>query len=87
MDEHSLVQNTIINHLASANGAGKPVRLDRLMALSKLTVDDQNDVLGAFNKLGTEYLKPVFEALQQKISYDQLHLWRLIYLIRSKKVA
>ena len=85
MDELSLVQNTIINHLASANGAGKPVRLDRLMALSKLTVDDQN--LGAFNKLGTEYLKPVFEALQQKISYDQLHLWRLIYLIRSKKVA
>jgi hypothetical protein len=70
MDELGLIQNTIINHLVCANGAGKPVRLDGLMALSKLTVDDQNDVIGAFNELRTEYLKPVFEALQQKISYD-----------------
>jgi hypothetical protein len=36
-------------------------------------------VLQAFETLGVERLKPIFEALNQTVSYDQLHLWRLIY--------
>jgi hypothetical protein len=37
-----------------------------------------------FNKLGTEQLKPVFDALDEKVCYDELYLLRLYYLARNQ---
>jgi ATP-dependent DNA helicase RecQ len=47
--------------------------------MSTLTSSEVQQVLQAFETLGVERLKPIFEALNQTVSYDQLHLWRLIY--------
>jgi hypothetical protein len=33
-----------------------------------------------FEKLGWNYLKPVFEALNGEVSYDELHVLRLYHL-------
>jgi ATP-dependent DNA helicase RecQ len=70
---------TIINHLKNAFASGRPLRVDGLEEMSTLTTSEVQQVLQAFETLGGERLTPIFEALDQMVSYDQLHLWRLIY--------
>ncbi|MBN1669233.1 MAG: DNA helicase RecQ, partial [Anaerolineales bacterium] len=74
-------QNTILNHLKKAFTAGKPLQVEGLKAASTLSQAEEQRVLAAFDECGTDYLRPVLEALEENVSYDQLHLWRLIYLV------
>jgi hypothetical protein len=39
------------------------------------------NVMAAFEELGDDFLRPTFDALDRNVSYDQLHLWRLIYQV------
>ena len=50
---------------------------------SQLTPQDESLVLSAFDELGYLYLRPVFDMLEERIGFDQLHLWRLIYQVMS----
>ncbi len=76
-------QGTILNHLKKAHQAGKPLDIEGLIASSQLSSEDGKRVIAAFDDLGVEYLKPVFEALGESVPYDQLHLWRLIYQVMN----
>jgi hypothetical protein len=42
----------------------------------------QARALSAFDTLGTERLRPVYESLEGQVCYDDLHLLRLLYLMR-----
>ena len=37
-------------------------------------------MLAAFTEHGTERLKPIFEALEEVIPYDELHILRMVAL-------
>jgi ATP-dependent DNA helicase RecQ len=74
-------QMTILNHLKKAFEAGRPLRIADLKETSKLTAAEEQRVIAAFDDCGTTYLKPTFEALNETVPYDQLHLWRLIYQV------
>ncbi len=78
-------QGTILNHLKKAHQAGKPLNIEGLKASSQLSSEDGERVIAAFDDLGVEYLRPVFDALGGNIPYDQLHLWRLIYQVTKAK--
>lgn len=79
-------QSTIIAHLYNYIAEGNILRSgDDLPALSSLTPDRQEAVFDLFERLGTELLKPVFDALNEKVGYEELHLLRLCYLIRSRQ--
>lgn len=82
-----LTQGTILNHLKKAFEAGKPLRKDGLKGASQLSSDDEQRVMAAFEELGDTYLKPVFEALDGRVPYDQLHLWRLIFQVTVARDA
>ena len=56
-----------------------------LKAASELSEADEKRVLRAFEEYGTQRLKPVFEALDQEIPYDELHIWRLIYRVKFEQ--
>ena len=77
-------QNTILKHLGKAFSAGRPLRLDGLTELSELSDTQEKKVIAAFDKYGTQLLKPIFDSLDQTVPYEQLHLWRLIYHVRSR---
>ncbi|MBN1667978.1 MAG: HRDC domain-containing protein, partial [Anaerolineales bacterium] len=79
---HGVTQRTIFNHLKKAFDAGKPLRVGGLQAASHLTPPEIERVQAAFTKFGTDLLRPVFDACEEQISYDELHLWRLITLAR-----
>ena len=76
-------ETTIFNHLKYAHEEGLPLDTDRLRTESTLSLEDERLVVESFEEHGTEYLKPVFDALNETVSYDQLRLWRVICLVNS----
>jgi hypothetical protein len=64
---------------------GYTLRGDEIFSLSTLTTNEKNAVLKAFDLCGSEYLRPAFDALNSAVSYDDLKILRLYYLIKSKE--
>ncbi len=71
-------ERTILGHLWTGVQGKRPLRADNLLELSQLSPADQQRALDAFADLGTDFLRPVFETLGETVSYDELHLLRLV---------
>ncbi len=69
--------------IESVEDEGLALRSDEIFALSTLASDQKKVVLKAFDKCGSEYLKPVFDALNGAVSYEDLKILRLCYLGRK----
>ena len=82
--EHfSVKSTTVISNLTSYvkdGNALKPVLLEDYSILSKT---DQKRVRNAFQKHGTETLRPIFEELNEEIQYDDLRIIQLMMLSES----
>ena len=75
-----VTRGTVVQHLARCVLAGQRFAPERIRELSALTPEDQARVLAEFTEHGTERLKPVFEALEETIPYDELHIMRMVAL-------
>jgi ATP-dependent DNA helicase RecQ len=82
---YGVAADTILNHLARFIVAGNPLRsaVD-LIALSKLSPDQQGRVFAAFDELGPDMLKPVYDKLNASVNYDELKILRLCYLCEQR---
>ncbi len=69
-----LKQSTIINHIEKLLDSEVRVDLDYL----KLPRDKYEIIRSAFEEMGDQFLKPVFEYLEGEYSYDELRLVRAI---------
>jgi len=70
-----------LNHLARFIMAGNPLRsAEDLISLSKISPDQQMAVFKAFDMLGPDMLKPVYDKLNSAVSCDELKILRLCYL-------
>src|SRR3989339_1601282 len=69
-----LVYSTIINHIETMIDADEKLNLDYL----KPPVEKFNTIKDAFEKCGDERLKPVFEYLKEKYSYEEIRLVRIL---------
>jgi len=69
-----LSQSTVINHLEKMIDAGEKLDLEYL----KLPRDRFEVMKKAFAECGDERLKPAFEFLKEKYSYDELRLVRIL---------
>jgi len=59
---------------------------DGFVELISAPVDKQKEAFAAFEELGTEFLKPVFERMGGRVSYDDLKIVRMVVLNSRKKV-
>ena len=75
---YGVTRSTIINHLNKYVQAGHRLEPDVLRAQSTLDESAQQAVLDAFAELQTDYLAPVFEALNGAVPYEELHIMRLV---------
>jgi len=80
MEEFGVKQDTILAHLHSYLQEGHTIRSDELLKLSTLPADQQATVLKTIDQLGTGYLKPIFDALNEKISYTEIRILHLYYV-------
>ena len=83
--EYDVQEQTIVNHLARFTNEGNKVRLNEL--LDRVTIDKakQKKVFNEFDESGTVSLKPIYEKFNGEISYNELHIIRVIYLNKQKK--
>ncbi len=86
MDDFSIKRDTFLNHLfrylQEGNGL---IKSDELMALSTVSSEQKDHILDKFEDLGTEFLKPVFDALGGETDYEDLKIIRLYYLGTVRK--
>lgn len=85
MAEFNIKLDTVLNHLFNYYYEGRTIRsADELLKMSTCSPDQKHLVLDTFKRLGSELLKPIFEALDGKISYQELKIFRLYYLIKNR---
>lgn len=77
--QYGIKQSTVIAHLLQYVLEGHEIPAGDMLALSELSPVEQRTVLAAFDRLGTKYLKPVYEEMGETISYEKLHVMRLYY--------
>jgi ATP-dependent DNA helicase RecQ len=81
--QYNVKRSTILGHLWKAVQAGESLRDSNLLAHSELSPDQQQQALSAFAQHGTEYLRPVYVALNETVDYEELHLLRLHVVSQS----
>ncbi len=82
-ERYQVQTSTILNHLAKFAAAGNPLKnASELQAQTSLSKEKQEKALSAFDELGTDFLKPVFDRLNGEISYEELKIMRLIAVSR-----
>jgi ATP-dependent DNA helicase RecQ len=76
-EQLSVQPGTIIQHLEKYHTEGNPLRPDGILEASSLSPKQRKRVLQVFEKEGDELLKPVYDSLNEEISYDEIRLLRL----------
>jgi len=71
---------TIVAHLTTYVREGNNINTDKLLELLAIDEEKQKEVLNIIKNLGADYLKPVFDELRETVSYDDLHILRILYL-------
>ena len=85
MERHQVSRGTILEHLTKYVLAGNRVRKkEELDRLTSVTSDQKLATFAAFDKLGPDLLKPVFDTLNGSVNYDELRILRLLYLVDRK---
>jgi ATP-dependent DNA helicase RecQ len=79
---YGVSRKSVIDNLSRFWQDGGRLDPQRILAESRLDESDRARVLALFERLGTERLAPIHEALSGQIDYDELHLLRLC-LIRT----
>ena len=85
VERYAVTEATILDHLLKFSTSGNALRNDdQMLALTSVSPLIQKAVFGAFDHLGTGFLKPVFDQLNGTVNYTELRILRLIYLSRSE---
>lgn len=74
---------TVLNHLYDYIINGFTITLDGLANYMSCSKDDETIIFNAFDHNGAERLKPAFEALDGRIDYETIAVYRLAYLCRK----
>ena len=85
--QFSIKQNTVLDHLYKFYQAGFSLRPDGLLPHLNISERQLTAALDAFKQLGWQYLRPVFEALQEELGYEDLKAIRLYHLSCSGPAA
>ena len=82
--EFGVKESTVWNHLTKSFQAGYPLPIDRLLTLSTLGDDMQANVLTLFAETveqhGQALLTPVYDALNEAVSFHELRIMRMIFM-------
>ncbi len=78
--EYNSKINTVLDNLYKYYNEGNSLRPDGLLEIVSINPEQLSMAIDAFKKHGAEFLKPVFNELNEKINYDELKIIRLYYL-------
>jgi len=80
MNDFGVQRGTILNNLYRYYGETGALRPEGIAAMLTLPAETGAKIFDLFEKYGVDRLKPVVDALEGTVSYDDLHLYRLARL-------
>src|SRR5690606_23222925 len=82
-EEYQIKEQTVISNLSKYVNEGNKIRRDGLV--EKLSVDNiiKEKVFEEFDNEGTVTLKNIFDKFEQKVSYEDLHILRILYRLEK----
>lgn len=80
VNQLNVKQNTVIGHLIKFVQEGNKINTKPLLKLLTITEIKKNEIYDAFDKLGSNYLKPVYDEMNETISYDELRIVQICYI-------
>jgi hypothetical protein len=75
--------NSVMFYLWQSVLDGVKLNAEAILSQSKLSEAERDRVFQAFADLGITRLQPIYEALQEQITYEELHIPRLYYVTRD----
>lgn len=86
MERYHVTAGTILDHLARYLAAGNKLRNGAdLGSLTGATSAQQQAAFAAFDELRPTFLKPVFDRLNGELTYEDLKILRMLYLISHQE--
>jgi ATP-dependent DNA helicase RecQ len=86
MEHYRVTAGTILDHLARYLAAGNRLRNGSdLGSLTSVSSEQQQAAFAAFDELRPTFLKPVFDRLNGELTYDDLKILRMLYLIAHQE--
>ncbi|MBU0566629.1 DNA helicase RecQ [bacterium] len=85
-DWFGIKQETALDYLLKYLRQGYSLKPDGLLAASTVPPEKRMLILETFDRLGAEYLKPVFEVFDGEIGYEELKPLRLYYLSKNNPI-
>jgi ATP-dependent DNA helicase RecQ len=79
-DLYNVKEQTIVDHLERYACVGNEIRTDVLVTRISLPHDNFPKIFNAFKIKGIQSLKIIKETVDVEVSYDDLHLLRIVYL-------
>ncbi len=76
-------ESTVISNLTKFVKAGNSIQANTIREDSKLDSDTFEQVEKAFNEHGLDILRPIFEAMNEQVSYEEIRVVQL-YLLSSR---
>ena len=78
-------EKTVINHLFTYISEGNAIPEGDLPSLTALSSEIVAQVLEEFGEHGTDFLKPVYQAMDESVSWDDLRVLRICFLLENMK--
>lgn len=76
-------EGTVISNLIKFVKAGESIPADHLLDISSLNETEMQQVRKAFIIHGYEMLRPVFDELNEEVSYDELRIVQLYLMVKN----
>ncbi|MEX0721336.1 MAG: DNA helicase RecQ [Balneolaceae bacterium] len=77
-------ESTVIGHITKYIKEGHAVRKEGIRELSSLNDDNYKKVENAFQEIGVELLRPVYDAFDEQISYNELRIVQLYMMAEEQ---
>jgi ATP-dependent DNA helicase RecQ len=77
---YGVKERTIVSHLYVYLRAGGRLPAERVLELSTVGPVERQRALAVMAEMGTAYLRPIYDALEGTVSFDELAILRLYYL-------
>jgi ATP-dependent DNA helicase RecQ len=81
--ELEIKKGTVISYLIKFVQAGNSIPSNKIIVASSLNDDDLKLVHDAFKEHGLDKLRPIYEALDEQFSYDELRIVQLYIMAKS----
>ncbi len=85
LKKYNIKIRTLLDNLKKYNENVLEINPKKLLELLECNSKVEQEVYTQFNSLGTELLRPIFDAMNEKVSYDDLKILRINFLYTKQK--